>query len=216
MKTILFQGDSITDAGRDRNAESNSNMGLGYPSLVKAHLGYENPAKYVFINKGVSGDRAASIYARVYRDVLDLKPDYMSVLVGINDVWHNLDRVLTGQAITRFENAYNALIEEIKADSPETKIMLLEPFVLEGKSTTATEESPNRFEIFQKGAKAVSDATKRVAQKHGLLFVPLQEKFNELAEKMPAKDILIDGVHPTPVGHELIKRAWLEGFEKIK
>ena len=215
QKKILFQGDSITDAGRSRS-EDNLKMGYGYPSLVKAHLGFENPDMYEYYNRGISGDRAASIYARVYRDVLDLKPDYISILVGINDVWHNILRVKSGQAVKRFETAYNMLIEEIKNDSPDTKIMLLEPFVLEGKATTATEEQPDRFELFEMGTKQMSDAVKRVAQKHNLVFVPLWENFKNLATKMPADEMLIDGVHPTPVGHELIKRAWLEGFEKIK
>ena len=216
MKTILFQGDSITDAGRNREDGYISSLGFGYPQLVSGTLGFENPDEYKFINRGISGDRAASLYARVYRDTLNLTPDYMSILIGINDVWHNLQRVKSGQSLKRFEKDSELLIEEIKADSPETKIMLLEPFVLEGTSTCNTEENPDRLEIFQTGAKMASDITKKIADKYGLVFVPLQEKFDALAEKMPGSDILIDGVHPTAIGHELIKRAWLEGFEKIK
>lgn len=216
MKTILFQGDSITDAGRNREDGLTSSLGFGYPQLVSGYLGFENPGEYKFFNRGISGDRVASLYARVYRDTLNLNPDYMSILIGINDVWHNLERVKSGQAMARFEKAYDLLIEEIKADSPETRIMLLEPFVLEGSATCNTEEKPDRLEIFRTGAKMASDITKKLAEKHGLVFLPLQDKFDRLSEKMPARDILIDGVHPTAVGHEVIKRAWLEGFEKIK
>ncbi len=216
MKTILFQGDSITDAGRNREDGHTSSLGFGYPQLVSGYLGFENPDQYKFYNRGISGDRAASLYARVYRDTLNLNPDYMSILIGINDVWHNLTRVKSGQAMGRFEKAYDLLIEEIKADSPNTKIMLLEPFVLEGSATCNTDEMPDRLEIFKTGAKAAAQITKKLAEKHGLVFVPLQENYDALAEKMPARDILIDGVHPTAIGHEVIKRAWLEGFEKIK
>ena len=121
MKTILFQGDSITDAGRNREDGHTGSLGFGYPQLVSGYLGFDNPGEYKFYNRGISGDRAASLYARVYRDTLNLKPDYMSILVGINDVWHNLARVRSGQALKRFETAYDLLIEEIKADSPDTK-----------------------------------------------------------------------------------------------
>ncbi|MBQ9920892.1 MAG: lysophospholipase, partial [Clostridia bacterium] len=83
---ILFQGDSITDAGRAR--DNDINLGTGYPMLVKATLGFEEPGKYEFFNRGISGNRVVDLYARIKNDIINLKPDVMSILIGVNDVWH--------------------------------------------------------------------------------------------------------------------------------
>ena len=112
-KIILFQGDSITECGR--SIENFSKMGDGYPLLVKAHLGYEYPGKYEFQNRGISGNRIVDVYARIKADITNLKPDYMSILIGVNDVWHELDRQ-NGVDEEKFEAIYSMLIEEIKQD----------------------------------------------------------------------------------------------------
>ena len=213
---ILFQGDSITDAGRNREDGHISSLGFGYPQLVSGYLGFENPAEYTFINKGISGNRVSDLYSRSYKEIMDLKPDYMSILIGINDVWHQLDRIECGKVANRYKKVYDMLIQEVVEELPDIKIMILEPFVLEGTATTSTEQQPDRWQNFKTGAEQVAKISKEIAEKYNLTFVPLQQKIDDLAKKMPSEDILIDGVHPTPVGHELIKRAWLEGFEKIK
>ncbi len=84
---ILFQGDSITDSGRDKGSEVH--VGTGYPLLVKSELGFCEPGKYEFINKGINGNRIVDIYARIRQDIINLTPDVLSILVGVNDVWHN-------------------------------------------------------------------------------------------------------------------------------
>ena len=89
MKTILFQGDSITDAGRNR--EDPESLGTGYPLLVAAKLGYEYPGEYKFVNRGVSGNKSVDVAARIKEDIIDVAPDYMSLMVGVNDVWHGID-----------------------------------------------------------------------------------------------------------------------------
>ena len=83
---ILFQGDSITDCGRSR--ENNINVGTGYALLVKSALGFEEPAAHEFLNRGISGNRIVDVYARIKKDIINLKPDVMSLLIGVNDVWH--------------------------------------------------------------------------------------------------------------------------------
>ena len=85
-KLILFQGDSITDAGRNR--ENDAGTGTGYPTFVKGELGLSNPGEYEFINRGISGNRIVDLYARIKADIINLKPDYMSILIGVYDVWH--------------------------------------------------------------------------------------------------------------------------------
>ncbi len=105
---ILFQGDSITDAGRSRTDDVP--VGVGYPLLVKAALGFENPGKYEFFNRGISGDRIVDVYARIKSDIINLKPDVMSILIGVNDVWHELTENPNGVDADKFYRIYSMLI----------------------------------------------------------------------------------------------------------
>ncbi len=206
MKTILFQGDSITDAGRNRDLTFD--LGKGYPNLVSAHLGFENPGEYEFINRGISGNRIVDLYARMKVDLINLKPDIVSILIGINDILHEVVWE-NGVAPDKFKKIYSMLIEEVKEALPDIKIMLLEPFVLEG---SATAENMERFGEVRK----MAQATKEICEKYNLVFIPLQEKFDEAVKLAPPEYWLGDGVHPTPKGHELIKREWLKAFETIE
>ena len=213
-KLILFQGDSITDCSRSRDA-GNDHAGYGYAQFVKGALGAKYPAEYTFLNRGVSGNRIVDVYARIKADILNLKPDYMSLLIGINDIWHEISRQ-NGVDPEKFEKIYDMLITEVKEALPDIKIMLLGAFVLEGPSTCDTEEIPDRFDRFKEGAKLNAAAAKRIAEKHGLLYVPLQEVFDKACESAPPTYWTADGVHPTAMGHELVKNEWLKAFESIK
>lgn len=211
-KVILFQGDSITDAGRSR--EDDNFPGHGYPTLVKAQLGAECPGEYVFYNRGISGNRLPDVYARIVCDILNLKPDYMSLLIGVNDVWHGLD-LQNGTGEARYEKLYSIMIEELLEELPNLKIMILEPFVLPGSATENTELDPNRWEKFHDGVLSMAKLARKTAEKYNLPFLALQEMFEEACKKAPASYWLMDGVHPTAMGHELIKRAWLETFHSM-
>lgn len=210
-KLILFQGDSITDCGRNR--EEISSTGTGYVHMVKGQLGFEYPEEYEFINKGVSGNRIVDVYARIKMDIINLKPDYMSLLIGVNDVWHELGGRHNGVAAGKFEKIYNMLIDEILEAHPDIKIMLLEPFVLEAAATAATEEEPERWDYFRTEVPLRAAAAKRIAEKYRLSFVALQDKFNAACKKAPASYWLRDGVHPTPMGHWIIKNEWIKAFQ---
>jgi len=213
-KVILFQGDSITDASRSRDGYHY--RGHGYATMVSGVLGAQEPCKYEFYNRGISGNRIVDLYARMRIDILNLKPDYLSILMGINGVWHEASSK-NGVDAKKFEMVYNLLVSEIKEALPETKIMLLEPFVLHGSATQDIPENPTRWEYFRTETILRREATKRVAEKQNVLFVPLQEMFDKADAAATEKCYwLYDGVHPTAAGHELIKRAWLEAFEKIK
>lgn len=207
MKTILFQGDSITDTGRSR--ENDINLGLGYPSLVKAELGYNNPGKYTFYNRGISGNRIVDLYARIKIDFINLKPDYLSILIGVNDVWHEFG-TKNGVSTEKYFKIYSMLIEEIKEVLPDTKIMILEPFVLKGAGTEA------HFDKFREEVQKRAEKAKEIAVLYDLSFITLQDKFDEAAKIAPNEYWLSDGVHPTIIGHELIKKAWIEGFKKLQ
>ncbi len=203
---ILFQGDSITDAGRAR--DNDINVGVGYPILVKAALGFEEPEKHEFINRGISGNRIVDIYARIKLDIINLKPDLMSILIGVNDVWHELARC-DGVDADKFFKIYDMLIDEIKQALPDIKILIMEPFVLKA---SATEEN---WQTFRTEVEKRAQMAKKIADKHQLPFIELQAGFDKLAAAAPESYWLADGVHPTSMGHEFIKNEWLKAFKKL-
>lgn len=213
MKKILFMGDSITDAMRDR--ESETYKGSGYATMVAGELGCKEPYAYEFLNRGISGNRIVDLHARIRKDMINLQPDYISILIGVNDVWHEYTRQ-NGVAADKFEILYEMMIEELQRDIPGVKIMILEPFVLPGSKTRTEEEKPGRWEHFSTETPLRAAVAKRIAEKYNLVFVPLQEMFNKVNVDAPDGYWLRDGVHPTAAGHNLIKEAWLEGFQKLK
>ena len=203
MIKFVFQGDSITDAGRDR--DNIASFGIGYPNLVASELMCKYPGEYEFINEGVSGDRIVDLYARIKQDLINHKPDYLSILIGVNDVWHELNEQ-NGVAAPKFEKVYSMLIEEIKEAIPDIKIFILEPFVLKGSGTE------RYFDEFLADVKLHSQAAKNVAEKYNLTFIPLQEKFDVASKLMPPTYWAADGVHPTAAGHALIKDALIKAI----
>lgn len=197
MKTILFQGDSITDAGR--NFQDDACMGYGYATMTAGKIAVDWPGQYQVINKGISGNRIVDVYARIKKDIINLNPSYMSILIGVNDVWHEFGE-RNGVDAVKFERVFDWLITELKEALPELKILILEPFVLKGPATEHV------WEGFSSEVSLRAAACKRLAEKHGLIFVPLQEKLEALAAQTSNTYVLGDGVHPTYAGHELISR----------
>ncbi len=208
-KRILFQGDSITDCGRNRN--DFFGLGSGYPSLVKASLGFDNPGEYEFINRGISGNRIVDLYARIKADFINLKPDYASIYIGVNDTWHEIS-AQNGVETDKFEKIYTMLIDEVKAACPEIELIIIAPYILEGVATCNTEEIPDRLEKFKEDVAEKAIVAKKIAEKYGLPIIELQPAFDEACTKAPAEYWTADGVHPTPCGHEIIKRLWIETF----
>lgn len=211
-KLILFQGDSITDCGRGR--DSDVYLGCGYPRLIQSSLGFDCPGEYEFINRGISGNRIVDVYARIKADIINLKPDYLSLYIGVNDVWHELGSK-NGVATPKFEKIYSMLLEEVMEACPETKIFLIAPFAIKGGGTYNAEDT-SYYEAFIKDLNEKIGAVKRVGEKFGLPVIELQPAFDNALKLAPDSYWTADGVHPTAMGHELIKRLWLETFEKIK
>lgn len=209
MKNVLFQGDSITDCGRQE--DNGFEFGHGYPLLVAAELGFEEPGAYQFVNRGISGNRIVDVYARIKNDIINLKPDVMSLLIGVNDVWHEIEWE-NGVDAEKFYKIYCMLIEEIQAALPNLKIMILEPYVTKG---TATAEMQERWVTFRTEVDKRAEKAKDVAEKYGLTFVALQDKFDEAEKSAPSEHWTRDGVHPTCCGHELIKREWMKAFRTL-
>ncbi|MBE6541442.1 MAG: lysophospholipase [Ruminococcaceae bacterium] len=206
MKKVVFLGDSITDGVRCRDSEHF--MGCGYPTLVSAELGFLYPNQYKFYNRGDSGSDVLDVYKRIREYVINIKPDIVSVLVGVNDVLHEY-KSQTGISAEKYYKIYSMLIEEIKEALPETKIIILEPFVLRG-SYSEEHYDDCRFEVEKRAMTA-----RKIAEENNLIFVPLQEKFDKATDIAPNEYWLFDGVHPTAAGHELIKREWIKVFRTI-
>ncbi len=205
MIKFLFQGDSITDA--DRRRENDQNYGYGYPNLFAAEVLKNRPYEFDFVNRGISGDKIVDVYARIKMDIINLKPDYMSLLIGVNDVWHELNEE-NGVAEEKFEKVYDMLISEILEALPNLKIILLEPFVLKGCGTE------RYYDVFREEVIKRAEAVKRIADKYNLKFVPLQAKFDEAAQGGNDTYWLADGVHPTSAGHCLIKDELMKAFNE--
>lgn len=206
MKILMF-GDSITDAYRNRELDNDiSSYGHGYVKYVAGDLLCENPEKYEIINRGISGNRIVDLYARIKCDCWNLTPDFISILIGVNDVWHEIGSQ-NGVEIDRFEKVYRMLIEDTKKALPNTKILLCEPFVLCG---TATEHAYEKFLEVKEYAKVV----KKLAEEYGLYFLPLQQLVEDYAKKHTVEACLWDGVHPNIAGAKLIANAWVEFFKK--
>lgn len=205
---ILFYGDSITDAGRDREiAEPNKKLGSGYVAYAANRLYDESLTSYDIYNRGISGNRIVDLYSRIKIDCWNLEPDVLSILIGINDIWHEVSRK-NGVELDRFENIYRLLLKETRERLPDTKIMLCEPFVLLG---SATEAAFDRFSEVKKYAEVV----KKLADEFSATFVPLQSAFDKAGEECGNSEILADGVHPTLKGSVVLGNEWLKAFRTL-
>ena len=207
MKIVLW-GDSITDMGRDRTSDLGAfSYGHGYSNAVAGQLTKENPLKYEIYNHGISGDRIVDLYARIKKDVWNLTPDVLSILIGVNDVWHDLGNCPNGVDIIRYEKVYRMIIEETKEKIPNVKIILCEPFVLKGEATK------EKYESFSK-VKEYAKVVKTLASEYNLYFLPLQKELDNEAEKFGAEKILYDGVHPSIAGARIIADEWIKLFKE--
>ena len=205
---VLLYGDSITDAGCNRQADIGtlSSYGAGFVRAIAGDLSARDPKKYTVINRGVSGNRIVDLYARIKSDVWNLEPDVLSILIGINDVWHEISNK-NGVDLERFERIYRMLLQDTLDRLPNLKIMICEPFVLEGSST---KEEMERFLEIKEYAKVAE----KLAQEFHAFYLPLQEDFEQKAEQFGAEYYLADGVHPTIAGAQLIADKWLKLFDE--
>ena len=206
MKTILFQGDSITDAGRSR--EDLTSLGNGYPNFAAGLAEKSYPGEYRYINRGISGNRSIDLLARVKADIINLKPDFMSILIGVNDVWHELD-FNNGVDNSRYKLYYRLLLEQVREALPDTKLLIMEPFVLKGENIL------KYYDKFRAEVELRAASAKELAVEFDIPFLPLQNKLDELFEQKPMGYWLGDGVHPTAEGHEFIVREWMTEFKKF-
>lgn len=207
--TILFQGDSITDGNRTRNEDWNHIMGHGYAYLIASKLWYQFTQENLhFINRGISGNTINDLENRWQKDTLNLQPDVLSILVGINDV----NTVVDGknpQSIETFKDTYSRLLEKTKKELPKTKIILMEPFLL------PLGRVDNKPEVWKEETQKRSEVVRELVNTFDTGFVALQQPFIEKCKVAPPEYWIWDGIHPMPAGHELIAQLWLEEAKKF-
>lgn len=206
---ILFQGDSITDAGRSRDEDKTSapnnqpGLGNGYVWLAAAELLVNRPADGLKIfNRGISGHKVFQLAERWQADCLDFNPDVLSILIGVNDIWHSLEPKLGYKGTVEiYERDYHALVERTRKALPKVKLVVCEPFVLRCGAV-----KDNWFPEFDN----YRAAARRVADQHRATFVPFQAMFDEAIKYAPPEHWANDGVHPSSAGAALMSHFWLK------
>jgi len=202
--TILFQGDSITDAGRNRSdsmPNSPGALGSGYALLAAGELLWKLPGHGLRVfNRGVSGNVVPQLAARWDDDCIGLGPNVLSILIGVNDYWHTLNGGYTG-TLTSYHDDYRALLTRTQGKLPNTRLIVCEPFAVNGVKAVTDAWFP-AFDGYRKAAK-------EMAESFGAVFVPFQSVFDEAIKEAPGAYWTIDGVHPTLAGAHLMARAWL-------
>ena len=206
---ILLQGDSITDAGRSRDQAKagvpnyQPGLGNGYAWLAAAELlvGRPEDALKIF-NRGISGHKVFQLADRWQADCLDLKPNVLSILIGVNDIWHSLDPKQNYQGtVAIYERDYHALLERTRQALPKVRLVICEPFVL--RCGAVNDKWFPEFDRYRAAAK-------RVAESQRATFVQFQTLFDEAVKYAPPEHWAGDGVHPSPAGASLMAYFWLK------
>ena len=186
---ILFQGDSITDCGRNR--EDRDSLGDGYVNLIEGTLaGNHSQSNLKLINRGISGDKIRDLQLRWDADCMNISFDILSILVGVNDT------LITPAEL--FEEEYRMLLKRTTGDLNST-IILCEPFMLLGDNNAYRDDLDTKIEIVH-----------RLSEEFSTLLLPLDKIFRKSCSLHPPEYWAPDGVHPTPAGHALIAKSWIE------
>lgn len=195
---ILFQGDSVTDAGRDRSDPHD--MGNGYPRYASAMIQDSFPdTEFEFIDLGISGNRTEHLVERMEADFIEIQPDIVSILIGVNDVWHHYAFEYVETTDEQFESNYRTLLDAIKSRT-NARILMIQPFLLETVD-------PAKQELCEELARKQA-IVKRLADEYADAYLPLDEVLHSMTEEEPAY-YAADGVHPTPDGACCIGEAYL-------
>ncbi|SHG14003.1 Lysophospholipase L1 [Flavobacterium fluvii] len=207
--TFLFQGDSITDGNRGRNADPNHIMGHGYAYSIASCIGADFcKDNHHFINKGISGNTISDLEKRWQNDALDLNPDVISILVGINDVASEIDKKPTALNSAEFENKYRKLILDSMKTNSATVLVLCLPFVAPVGKRIAD------FEDWNKATIEKADCIQKLAKEYNAVLVNFPQVLERAIKKAPAEYWIWDGIHPTVPFHTLMAREWIKEVSK--
>jgi len=205
---ILFQGDSITDAGRKRdktNPNQASALGSGYAMIAASGLLYDYPGKNLKVyNRGVSGNKVYQLADRWDKDTFNLKPNVLSILVGVNDFWHTLVNGYKG-TIKTYRDDYKTLLDRTKQTLPDVKLIIGEPYAVIGVKSVDEKWYP-AFDEYRKAAR-------EIAASYDAVFIPYQSIYDKAQKLAPGAYWTADGVHPTLAGARLMAHAWMEAVK---
>jgi lysophospholipase L1-like esterase len=194
---ILFQGDSITDGNRGRNADPNHILGHGYQALIASRYSADLPDRHLlFINRGISGNRVSNLARRWQTDTIDLIPDLLSILIGVNDL-------TGGVTAARYEEQYDQLLAETVKALPNARLVLCEPFGLPVGAKQAN------WEKYRADLAARIAIVAKLGEKYHAPVVHFQKLFEDAVARAPADYWIWDGVHPTYAGHQLMADEWV-------
>ena len=201
---VLFQGDSITDAGRDKR--NYHNLGQGYPFYAADLMRENHPdVDFEFINLGISGNRTCQLFDRFYTDGIAFQPDVISILIGINDIWHRYsnDKIATTDAQLALN--YRSILERIKRET-HAKIIMLAPYVLDDETK----------DHLRRDLEPVLPIIRELAEEFADAYIPLDEHFaSAVLEQPEPKHYSGDGVHPNQNGAAFIGKLYAEAIEPI-
>lgn len=201
---IVFQGDSITDAGRDKR--NYHDMGNGYPKYASAMIAEAFPdTAFEFINQGISGNRTDQLFDRLYLDAIAFEPDIISILIGINDIWHRHGSARIETTDEQFATNYRAILERLKKQT-NAKIVMLSPFLLDNEEKeTWRPEVERLLPIVRSLAAEFADA-----------YVPLDKLFEDALKAQPEPQYYsADGVHPNANGAEFIGKHYFNAIAPL-
>lgn len=204
MTRILFQGDSITDAGRDKR--NYRDLGQGYPKYAAEALREKFPdADFDFINFGISGNRTSQLFDRIYPDAIEFQPDVISILIGVNDIWHRYSKQRIATTDAQIALNYRSILERIKNET-NAKIVILAPFVL---------DAPDKDDL-RNDLKTVLPIVRELAEEFADVYIPLDKHFAEALKEQPeALYYSADGVHPNDNGRMFIGRIYADAVSKL-
>lgn len=200
---IVFQGDSITDAGRKKDileANDSGALGKGYAANAAGEILVDHAELGLqFYNRGISGNKIPDLAARWHKDCIELKPDILSILIGINDIWHTIAFGAKYQAtIADYEEGYRQLIKDTLAAKADTRIVICEPFTTRDNFKSREGKTAADYAV----------VAKKIADDMKLTFVAFQAEFDKACKAAPGKFWLSDGIHPSTAGHALMSQVW--------
>ena len=200
---ILFQGDSITDAGRDKR--NYHNMGNGYPKYASELIAEQYPdVDFEFINFGISGNRTSQLFDRFYDDAIVFQPDVISILIGINDIWHAYSHHIS-TTDEQFALNYRCILERIRKET-NAKIVMLAPFLLDAEPYEGMREDLERR----------LPVVRALAEEFADVYIPLDKHFEEALKTQPEPLYYSkDGVHPNDNGRMFIGKIYAEAVQPI-
>ncbi|HOJ10851.1 MAG TPA: SGNH/GDSL hydrolase family protein [Clostridiales bacterium] len=195
---VLLQGDSVTDCGRSRTKDTE--LGGGYANMIAALFSAKYPEKNVrFINRGVSGNRVKDLQTRWKEDCLDLEPDWVSILIGINDCWRKYDSN-DPTSVEAYEKGYRDILKRT-VNETDARLILCEPFVL---------PVPEDRKKWREDLDPKIQAVRLLAIEFNAIYVPFDGIFAAASVKREPAFWAADGVHPTSAGHALMAIEWLK------